>query len=640
MNPRTLELLSPARDCATGMAAIDHGADAVYIGAPKFSARAAAANSIAEIRELTNYAHRFHARVYAALNTLLNNREIREAAGIAAELHSIGVDALIIQDMGLLECDLPPIPLHASTQCDNRTAEKVRFLEDTGFTQVVLARELNLEQIAAIRKSTSVPLEFFVHGALCVSYSGRCTMSEVVADRSANRGNCAQFCRHRYTLKDGDGNILKKGSHLLSLQDLDLSGHLRQLIDAGISSFKIEGRLKDISTVKNLTAFYRQTLDRIIAADHNLRRASSGRCTFDFSPDPARTFHRGGTDYFLTTQRNRPGALKTPKSTGARIGRVGTVTSRFFTLESPYRIANGDGLCFFDADENLVGLRVNRLEGERIYPRDPVAILPGTIMYRNLDTAFINQLKHSGNCRKIAAGVTITGTAAGLDFAISDEDGCHTSVNTSLSGEKAQNPDRMLEILIQQARKSGSTIFTVEEVSLNMDPIPHIPMSTINDIRRRALAAHLETRLRRHPLFRRPLSRNAAPWPASLGSPQDLANGCARTFYRRHGADLAAKPSTAERHTVLMTCKYCIKAQLNLCPIHGLHTPGPTEPLTITDNTGTYDLAFDCRKCEMTVLLRTEEVRQQKCRHADPDAETNSHAAAKTKSKRDTSGLM
>ena len=256
MDPRTIELLSPAKDCATGIAAIDHGADAVYIGAPRFGARAAAGNCIAEIRQLTEYAHQFHARVYVALNTLLNDEELQEAVTISWQLSEIGIDALIIQDMGLLECDLPPLPLHASTQCDNRTKEKVKFLEDVGFTQVVLARELSLAQIAQVRAATSVPLEFFIHGALCVSYSGRCFMSETVAGRSANRGECAQFCRHRYTLKEGSGNIIRKDKHLLSLKDLDLSCHLQELIDAGISSFKIEGRLKDAGYVKNVTCSF------------------------------------------------------------------------------------------------------------------------------------------------------------------------------------------------------------------------------------------------------------------------------------------------------------------------------------------------------------------------------------------------
>jgi collagenase-like PrtC family protease len=606
MHTRSLELLSPARDCATGKAAIDHGADAVYIGAPRFGARAAAANSIDEIRQLADYAHRFYARVYVAFNTLLNDSEVEEAVALTHALYAGGVDALIIQDMGLLDCDLPPIPLHASTQCDNRTPEKVRFLEGTGFSQVVLARELNLEQIREIRRATSVPLEFFVHGALCVSFSGRCLISEKVAGRSANRGCCAQFCRHRYTLKDTHGNTLKKDSHLLSLMDLNLSGHLQQLIDAGIDSFKIEGRLKDISYVKNVTAFYRTALDRIIDVDAGLRRSSSGRCTFGFQPDPQRTFNRGGTDYFLTLPRNRPGALKTPKSIGEEIGRVGKISPQYFELEKPCEIANGDGLCFFDTNDTLIGLRVNKVECGRIYVRNSHLLGRGTTIFRNFDSAFIRQLKKSENCRKIAVDIILSATAEGLNCTIYDEDDCRTAITTPGNGEQSRDPDRMRDILIKQLKKSGNTDYIVRSVILNLGQIPHIPVAAINDIRRRAFDAHRENRLRQHVIPAKLPVDASLPWPKGLAAPPDQTNAHARAFYARHGLELSA---TGESHlqnaTTLMTSKYCIKAQLGLCPTSGARGPFPAEPLTIADNTGTYTLAFDCRTCEMRVLTRT-----------------------------------
>jgi 23S rRNA 5-hydroxycytidine C2501 synthase len=604
MQPRTIELLSPARDYATGIAAIDHGADAVYIGAPRFSARAAAANTIAEIRQLTEYAHRFHAKVYVALNTLLDDEELQEAVAITWKLFEIGIDALIIQDMGLLECNLPPLPLHASTQCDNRTKEKVRFLEEVGFTQVVLARELSLVEIARIRAVTSVPLEFFVHGALCVSYSGRCQMSEVIAGRSANRGECAQFCRHRYTLRDATGNILKKDSHLLSLKDLDLSGHLQELIDAGISSFKIEGRLKDISYVKNVTAFYRMALDGIIAADAHLQRASSGRCTFAFAPDPSRTFSRGGTDYFLTTPRNRPGSPDTPKSMGREIGRVRKVHADSFEIDTSQVLVNGDGLCFFNSDDTLVGLRVNRVEGARVFPKDRVRVAPGTILYRNLDTDFLRQLKKSENCRKIAVTVTLSETPHGLGFTIEDEDGCRSFVDTPLIKEIARNPEMMREILSQQARKSGGTIFSVQRVVVNIEKIPHLPVSMINDIRRKAFDAHLHIRLQQRTIPLEELILNNLPWPvADQGMPVAPTNRKALAFFTRHGLTAFEDLAGGEQEVVLMTCRYCLKAQLNLCPVLDGQAPSPPEPLSITDKTGTYELAFDCRRCEMRVLL-------------------------------------
>ena len=602
MHSRTIELLSPARDCATGIAAIDHGADAVYIGAPRFGARSAAANTIAEIRQLTEYAHRFHARVYVALNTLLGDEELQEAVAITWQLSEIGIDALIIQDLGLLECDLPPLPLHASTQCDNRTSEKVGFLEEVGFAQVVLARELSLAQIAGIRAATKVPLEFFVHGALCVSYSGRCQMSEVVAGRSANRGECAQFCRHRYTLRDATGNILKKDSHLLSLKDLDLSGHLRELIDAGISSFKIEGRLKDINYVKNVTAFYRLALDGIIAADESMRRASSGRCTFAFAPDPSRTFSRGGTDYFLTTPRNRPGSPDTPKSMGREVGRVRKVHADFFEIDTSQVLANGDGLCFFDSDDTLVGLRVNRVEGARIFPKDRIRVAPGTTIYRNLDSDFLRQLKRSENCRKVAVTVTLSETPGGLGFSIEDEDGCRSFVDTQLIKETARNPEIMREILSRQAGKSGGTIFAVQRVVVDIEKIPHLPVSMINDIRRKAFDAHLQIRLQQHTVQPRTLIPNSIPWPAAEQAAS--TNRKAQAFFARHGLADFGNPAGGEQEIVLMTCRYCLKAQLHLCPVLDGDALRPAEPLTITDKTGTYELAFDCRRCEMRVVLR------------------------------------
>jgi putative protease len=602
MHHNIIELLSPAKDCATGIAAIDHGADAVYIGAPRFGARAAAGNTITEIRRLIDYAHGYHARVYVALNTLLFDHELAEAVDIAHQVYEIGADALIIQDMGLLECDLPPLPLHASTQCDNRTAEKVRFLEDVGFAQVVLARELSLTQIAEIRAATSVPLEFFVHGALCVSYSGRCRMSEVVAGRSANRGECAQFCRHRYTLKDGAGNILKKDSHLLSLKDLDLSARLRSLIEAGITSFKIEGRLKDINSIKNVTAFYRMALDAIIASDNGLRRASSGGCSFAFTPDPARTFNRGATEYFLTEPRNRPGALQSPKSTGKEIGRVRKAYPRFLEVDTAEEIANGDGLCFFDDNNTLVGLRVNKVEGARIFPRDRVRIHSGTVLYRNFDSGFTRQLKNSSDCRKIDITVTITETSAGLGFAIEDEDGCRSFLDTPLVKESARNQEMMRKIFSGQAQKSGDTIFLVRDVVVAMERPLHLSVAAINDIRRKAFDAHLQVRLHQHEIRHTSLLPNTRPWPSDQSPPfAHIVNRKAREFFDRHGL---TGFRDSQGKIILMTCKYCLKAQLGFCPSTTRQNSRHSEPWTITDNTGTYELAFDCRRCEMSVLLR------------------------------------
>ncbi len=402
MQPQKIELLAPAKNLACGIGAINHGADAVYIGGPQFSARAAAGNTLADIARLVAHAHQFRAKIYVALNTLFTDQELESAVKLCHQLHEIGVDALIIQDVGLLEMELPPIPLHSSTQMNNRTVEKVGFLEQVGFQQVVLARELSLERIKEIRVATRVPLEFFVHGALCVSYSGQCYISEVMAGRSANRGECAQFCRHKFTLQDEAGKIIAKDRYLLSLKDLNLSAHLGALIEAGISSFKIEGRLKDENYVKNVTAYYRQALDAIILADPSLQRASSGRCTFAFTPDPEKSFNRGMTDYFLLNPRNRPGAIDSPKSIGQQLGPVVHAEKRFFLVETKEPVNNGDGLCFFDPIKGLVGIKVNRVENGRIYPKDPVVLPVGMMVYRNSDTAFNKLLTRSEQCRTIA----------------------------------------------------------------------------------------------------------------------------------------------------------------------------------------------------------------------------------------------
>jgi putative protease len=346
-------------------------------------------------------------------------------------------------------------------------------------------------------------------------------------------------------------------------------------------------------------------LDRIIEAEVHLRRASSGQCTFAFTPDPSRTFNRGGTDYFLTALRNRPGSPDTPKSRGREIGRVRKVHAHFFEIETSQVLANGDGLCFFDSDDTLVGLRVNRVEGAMVFPKDRVGVAPGTILYRNLDIDFLRQLQQSENCRKIAATVTLSETPHGLAFTIEDEDGCRSSVDTTLIKERARNPEMMREILSQQARKSGGTIFSVQQVVVNIEKMLHLPVSMINDIRRKAFEAHLRLRLQQHQIPQQTLIPNSMPWTvADPVLPVAPTNRKALAFFARHGFSAFGSLAGGEQEVVLMTCRYCLKAQLRLCPVLNGDSPGPAEPLTLTDKTGTYELAFDCRRCEMKVLLR------------------------------------
>jgi len=611
MSPRKIELLAPARDLVCGIAAINHGADAVYIGPSEFGARAAASNSLEDIAKLVIYAHQFGARVYVALNTIFDDQELERAVQLCHRLYAIGVDALIIQDMGLLESDLPPIPLHASTQVNNRTTEKVDFLEKVGFQQVVLARELSLDKIREIHAATSVALEFFVHGALCVSYSGQCYISEVVAGRSANRGECAQFCRHRFTLRDGLGKIIEKDRYLLSLRDLDLSLHLGALIDAGITSFKIEGRLKDENYVKNVTASYRLALDEIIDRDDSLQRFSSGRCSFDFVPDTRRSFNRGKTDYFLFNKRNTPGSIDSPKSLGHKLGKVVHADNRSFVLDSDEQIHNGDGLCYFRPGKVLVGVRVNRVDGERIFPKDSAVIPVGTAVYRNHDVAFNKELTRSEQCRMIAINVGLKETEDGLQMSVVDEDDLKSETDIRVEKAVAKKAGTIADLAAKQLRKSGGTIFGVEEVQVDLSPDVFIAASVFNDLRRQGLEHHLQMRLEYYQSERSTITINDYHWPVKELSYQDnIANRKAEDFYRRHGVqqvERSALSAADAENCALMTTKYCVKAQLNLCPNIGKLKNQLIEPLILVDNTGEYDLDFDCGKCEMIVKIRNSE---------------------------------
>jgi putative protease len=612
MTQKKIELLAPAKNTRCGIAAINHGADAVYIGGPLFGARAAATNSLADIEQLVAYAHQFRAKVYVALNTLLNDEELDQAVALCHQLYGLGADALIIQDVGLLESDLPPIPLHSSTQMNNRTVEKVHFLENVGFTQVVLARELRLAQIKNIRAATSVPLEFFVHGALCVAYSGQCYISEVMAGRSANRGECAQFCRHKFDLLDNKGRVLEKGRFLLSLKDLDLSDHLGSLIEAGIRSFKIEGRLKDEHYVKNVTATYRLALDTIIDARNDLVRASSGRCQFGFTPDPSKSFSRGRTDYFLNKQRNVVGEPRTPKSIGKQIGRVSKVEAKCFTLDGEEVVHNGDGLCFFHQHKGLVGVKVNRVEGRDIYPKDGSAQLNlsvGTEIFRNADIYFNKLLEQSELCRKIAVQMTLKELAEGLQLHITDEDGLVSVTTLIVEKENAEKVGAIEPLAVKQLKKSGGTIFSVGDVSLEISRDLFFPSAVFNALRRKAFANHLSMRLTSYTVDPHSRRNNEYPWPAATVDHSDnITNKKAEEFYRRHGVQhVEAKVLRAAdaKACALMTTKYCIKAQLGMCPkVQNMQGKALAEPLTIADNTGNYALGFDCDKCEMTVTKK------------------------------------
>ena len=599
-----IELLAPARDLACGIAAINHGADAVYIGAPKFSARAAAGNSIEDIEQLVRYAHRFYAKVYVALNTILTDREIVEARTLIWQLYQEGIDALIIQDLGLLECDLPPVPLHASTQMDNRTAEKVRFLEQVGFRQVVLARELHLNEIRAIRAATTVPLEFFIHGALCVSYSGRCFISEVMNGRSANRGECAQFCRYQYNLYDGQGRCISRDRSLLSLKDLEHSADLTSLLAAGISSLKIEGRLKDEHYVKNITAFYRQKLDTIFSEDTRFCPASSGRCRFGFTPDPAKSFQRDKTDYFLNNRRNKPGSIDTVKSTGKSVGRVVSSKRQQITVDSTETFANGDGLCFYDTASRLVGIRVNRAEGRTLHLHAPIDIAPGTTLYRNHDAEFSKQVKQSGLCRSIHCHTEIYETATGIGCTLVDEDGCISTTEIAFSFEATRTSSAGKELVERQMKKTGGTLFHFDTVIVQLKNDLFIPASSINGLRRKIIATHLAKREQSHQREEAYITHTAIPWLSrQITYEEAVTNSYAESFYRRHGVEhfSSLKEACKQGKVRVMVCRYCLRNQLDLCPKSNGKGNVQAEQLFLEDKTGRYELHFDCSRCEMSV---------------------------------------
>ena len=609
-----LELLSPAKNLAFGIEAINHGADAVYIGGPAFGARAAAGNALADIEKLAAYAHRYAARVLVALNTILRDDELSDAQRLVQQIYQAGADALIVQDMGLLELDLPPIALHASTQTDNRTPEKVRFLEQVGFSQIVLARELSLAQIRAIAAETTATLEFFVHGALCVSYSGQCYISHAHTGRSANRGECSQLCRLPYSLADGDGKLIARDQHILSLKDNNQSANLRALADAGIRSFKIEGRLKDLSYVKNATAHYRRLLDRIIAETPDYSHSSSGRCTFLFEPQPDKTFNRGTTDYFVNQRQSDLVSLRTPKFAGEPVGKVARLERNYFEIGGDIAIHNGDGLSYFNADQQLEGLRVNRAEGKRLFPAtmpDDLAI--GALLYRNRDQEFEKQLEKKSAERKIRLNLRFTETPEGFELTLTDEDGVSAGASLTHAKEPAQHAERAFAAIREQLGKLGNTIFEAKDIELELSAPWFIPAGALNALRREAIERLENTRLS---AYRRPL-RAIAAIPSATYPQTELSylgnvyNHKARAFYAKRGVSLIDSAYECNRETgtvSLMTTKHCLRYSFNLCPkqVKGIRP----DPMTLINGDEKLTLTFDCAKCEMHVVGRLKNARR------------------------------
>ena len=603
--PRPIELLSPAKDLACGIEAIRHGADAVYIGAPRFSARAAAGNTTDDIRALCDYAHLFGARVYVALNTILKEEELKEAERIIHRLYEAGADALITQDMAIATMDLPPIPLHASTQMDNRTPEKVRFLQDVGFTQVVLARELSLEQIREIARRTTVPLEVFVHGALCVSYSGQCYLSAALGGRSANRGECAQYCRLPYTLVDADGREIAAGKHLLSLKDMNRGDYLEDLLDAGVSSLKIEGRLKEISYVKNVTAWYRRRLDAILARRPEYRKASAGHCDYTFEPAAEKSFNRGFTPFFLRGRSRDITSFDTPKSAGEPVGTVKDVRGNSFSLQGATTLRNGDGLTFFNERGTLEGFRVNRIEADRVFTLERPALRPGTRLYRNHDQAFERLLEKPSAERRLSLQMEFTDNAFGFTLCLTDETGARVMLAKPFPKETARV--EQTGNIRTQLSKLGGTPFEATEIDVRLSGRWFVPSSLLAEMRREGIERLLAVRRVR---YRRELARvdrtSTIPYPErTLTYLGNVSNSLAEAFYRQHGVERVEKAFELSPRTgvPLMFTKHCLRYSMGWCPVHQKGQSPYKEPYYLRYKDTLLRLRFRCDECRMEISV-------------------------------------
>lgn len=618
-----LELLAPAKNADYGIEAIRHGADAVYIGGPAFGARATAGNSVEDIARLCTYAHQYHAQVFVALNTILMDNELADAEKLIWQLYEAGADALIVQDMGVLQLNLPPIALHASTQMDNRSPEKVAFLEQVGFSQVVLARELGLSQIRDVAAHTNMQLEFFIHGALCVAYSGLCNLSHSFSNRSANRGECSQMCRLPGNLKTRQGDVLAQNEHLLSLKDNNQTENLEALIDAGIRSFKIEGRLKDLSYVKNVTAHYRQKLDAIMARRPEFKASSHGRCEHSFIPDPEKTFNRGSTDYFVNERSQGIKDFRSPKYIGEEVGKVVSIGKDFIQVSSSHEFNNGDGLAFFPAnfamakqsDDKLQGLRVNRAEGLKLHilqvPKD---LKVGMTLYRNHNQAFEALLSKESSKRIIGVDLRLSDTQDGLALTLTDIYGLTATVNLVVEKTPATDVDKTLQNTRTQLGKLGSTDFVARSISIDTAQAWFLPASVLNGLRRDGVAALEAARVQG---YVRPLPwkhNQDAVYPVKhLSYLGNVANEKAKDFYQRHGVieiqDTYEKNGVTE-DVPLMITKHCLRFNFNLCP---KEVPGiKADPMVLEIGNDVLKLVFDCPKCEMMVVGENRQVRGQK----------------------------
>lgn len=603
---RHIELLAPAKNLSSGKVAINYGADAVYIGADKFGARAAACNSVADIEELVRYAHLYNAKVFVTLNTLLYDEELEDARQLIHEIYEVGADALIIQDMAILKMDIPPIPLHASTQTHNFELEKIHFLDAMDLERIVLARELSLPEVKEIHQQTQVELEYFIHGALCVSLSGQCYFSQTVTGRSANRGNCAQMCRHPYNLVDSTGKRLALNKHLLSLKDLNMSANLKEIVQSGITSLKIEGRLKDEHYVKNVVSYYRQLLDRLFSEEEVYKKASTGKTKISFTPDPERSFNRQSTDYFFKERSQGMVNPFSPKSMGKILGRVTKIESDFVFVKTEEKLNNGDGLCFIH-EEEVLGVRVEKVINNKVYLSDTSHMTPGLQLYRNYDHEFSKSLEADKGIRKIDAHIKVMEQNNSLHFLIEDEDGLISTHIINELPEKANNEEKAKQSLQSQLAKSGNSMFTITAVEVNCQNAYFFRFSELNEIRRILFEQHEETRIQAFARKDKIRNPKEATYPKKKTSfSENIANKQAAQFYVDHGVLQQEKALEIDRpkaDQLLMTMRYCIKYEMGFCERFQDAKNTFQAPLYLEDQNRKYLLEFDCKNCMMHIRM-------------------------------------
>ncbi|MBO4382378.1 MAG: U32 family peptidase [Bacteroidales bacterium] len=598
-----IELLIPARDLASGQVAINHGADALYVGAPRFGARQAAGNTLEDIEQLIQYAHLYGSKVYVTVNTLLFDREMEDARRLIWQLYEMGADALIIQDLGLLKIDLPPIALHASTQCHNNTLERILFLEKLGMKRAILARELDVEAIRQIRAHSSIELETFVHGALCVSYSGQCYISLMMTGRSGNRGECAQICRTCFDLQDANGKVLVRNKHLLSLRDMNRSAHLQQLIQAGITSFKVEGRLKDVNYVKNITAFYRKSLDKILESGTDFSRSGSGKTTFFFDPDPEKSFNRGFTSYFLGEKREKIASFDTPKAMGQKIGALRQDAGGKIFYDGKETLVNGDGLCFVNAQGELEGFTVNGINGNRIVPHKPLSPFKRVDLYRNVDKVFEKRLAGKTAERKIAVDMTFFENEQGFGLQLCDEDGVCVASTVAAEKMRAEKPDVAEQQMHMSLSKLGGTPFALR--NLTIEARGYFLQAAISNKLRSQAVEQLSAARVQH--FRpEPSMREYQPMPMfdNADYKRNITNEFHRSVYEDFGAqsvEYGLDKTLDFKGKELMVCKYCIRYEIGACSKQK-GRGALALPLYLQNDRHRFRLDFDCRNCVMKVV--------------------------------------